>query len=64
MLSTAYLDSIKKQFAYYKLLGEKTFDQVSDDKLFWQFNRESNSIAPMKKSLHSPNTKNILRTNI
>ena len=40
-----YLESIKKQFAYYKLLGEKTFSQLDDDALFWQFNSESNSIA-------------------
>ncbi|MEA5259260.1 DUF1572 domain-containing protein [Arcicella aquatica] len=40
-----YLDSAIKQFEYYKMLAEKTFSQVSDDKLFWQYNEESNSIA-------------------
>ena len=40
-----YLESIKKQFAYYKLLGEKTFAQLDDAALFWQYNPESNSIA-------------------
>lgn len=40
-----YLDSAIKQFEYYKMLAEKTFDQVSEDKLFWQYNEESNSIA-------------------
>ncbi len=40
-----YLDSAIKQFEYYKMLAEKTFNQVSDDKLFWQYNEESNSIA-------------------
>ncbi len=40
-----YLESIKKQFAYYKLLGEKTFAQLDDEALFWQYNEESNSIA-------------------
>lgn len=40
-----YLDSIHKQFAYYKLLGEKTFDQLSEEQLFWQYNEASNSIA-------------------
>tara|TARA_R110002153_G_scaffold238976_1_gene393410 strand:+ start:355 stop:912 length:558 start_codon:yes stop_codon:yes gene_type:complete len=40
-----YLKSVKLQFEYYKTLGEKTFDQLSDDELFWQFNEESNSIA-------------------
>ncbi|MCG2461448.1 DUF1572 domain-containing protein [Flavobacteriaceae bacterium F89] len=40
-----YLNSIKKQFEYYKSVGEKTFDQLEEDDLFWQFNEESNSIA-------------------
>jgi len=40
-----YLESIKKQFAYYKLLGEKTIAQLDDDALFWQYNQDSNSIA-------------------
>lgn len=44
-----YLDSVKKQFAYYKLLAEKTFDQLTDDQLFWQYNEESNSIATIVK---------------
>jgi len=40
-----YLESVKKQFAYYKMLGEKTFSQLTDEQLLWQFNAESNSIA-------------------
>lgn len=47
-----FLESVKKQFAYYKLLGEKTFDQVSDEQLFWQVNPESNSIATIVKHLN------------
>jgi hypothetical protein len=47
-----YLDSVKKQFAYYKMLGDKTFSQLSDDDFFWQFNEESNSIAMIVKHLH------------
>lgn len=46
-----YLDSVKKQFEYYKMLGEKTIEQVPDDKLFWQYNEESNSIATIVKHL-------------
>jgi len=46
-----YLDSVTKQFKYYKLLGEKTFDQLSDDELYWQYNAESNSIAIIVKHL-------------
>ena len=44
-MTTEYLDSIKKQFAYYKMLGDKTFEQLSEEQLFWQYNAESNSIA-------------------
>jgi hypothetical protein len=40
-----YLNGVIKRFEYYKTLGEKTFEQVSDDGLFWQYNEESNSIA-------------------
>ncbi len=39
------LPAIIKQFEYYKLLGERTFEQITDDDLFWEFNEESNSIA-------------------
>ncbi len=46
-----FLDSAKKQFEYYKILGEKTFAQLSDEQLFWQYNEESNSIATIVKHL-------------
>lgn len=46
-----FLDSTAKQFAYYKLLAEKTFSRVSDEVLFWQYNEESNSIATIVKHL-------------
>src|SRR5690606_7935628 len=46
-----YLDSVRKQFEYYKMLGEKTFSQVAEDKLFWQYNEDSNSIATIVKHL-------------
>lgn len=46
-----YLSSVQKQFEYYKMLGEKTFAQLSDEQLFWQYNEESNSIATIVKHL-------------
>lgn len=45
MHSRDYLLSVRKQFEYYKMLGEKTFSQLTDDQLFKQANAESNSIA-------------------
>lgn len=47
----SYLESAIKQFEYYKMLGEKTINQVSDEHLFWQYNEESNSIAIIVKHL-------------
>lgn len=40
-----YLESALHQFNYYKSVGEKTFTQLSDEQLFWQYNAESNSVA-------------------
>lgn len=50
-METKYLESIKKQFAYYKTLGEKTIHQIPAEALFWQYNEESNSIAIIVKHL-------------
>jgi hypothetical protein len=47
-----YLTSAIKQFEYYKLLGEKTFDQLSDADLFFQYNDDTNSIATIVQHLH------------
>lgn len=50
-MTNDYISSVKNQFEYYKMLGEKTFTQVSDEQLFWKFNEESNSIATIVKHL-------------
>lgn len=50
-MANDYLESVRKQFEYYKMLGEKTFDQLTDDQLFWKYNEESNSIATIVKHL-------------
>jgi hypothetical protein len=49
---TEILAGIKKQFAYYKLLGEKTFEQLSEEKLFYRSNEDSNSIAIIVNHLY------------
>jgi len=41
----SYLESVRKQFLYYKSLGEKAMSQLGEQELFWQFNPDSNSIA-------------------
>lgn len=48
----SYLENVKKQFEYYKMLGEKTFEQIPEEKLFWKLNEESNSIAIIVKHLN------------
>lgn len=50
-MQTNYLESIIKQFMYYKLLGEKTFAQLPDEQLFRQYNESGNSIAIIVKHL-------------
>jgi hypothetical protein len=50
-MPTAFLSSARKQFAYYQLLGEQAMAQIPDDKLFWQPNAASNSIATIVKHL-------------
>ena len=50
-MSNHYLGSVKKQFEYYKMLGEKTFVQLTDEQLFIQMNEASNSIATIVKHL-------------
>lgn len=50
-LANHYLSSLRKQFEYYKALGEKTFAQLTDEQLFWQYNPECNSIATIVKHL-------------
>jgi hypothetical protein len=52
MENTTYLESIKRQFLYYKSLGDKTLELLPEESLFWQYNEESNSIAIIVKHLH------------
>ena len=50
-MTTNYLESARKQFEYYKTLGERSIAQLSDEALFWQYNPESNSIGIIVKHL-------------
>lgn len=50
-MESTFIESVKKQFAYYKHLGDKTFEQLQEPDFFWQFNAESNSIAVIVKHL-------------
>ena len=46
-----YLVSVKKEFHYYKYLGNRTFEQLTFEQINWQYNKESNSIAIIVKHL-------------
>lgn len=50
-MSSDFLSSVRKQFAYYKQLGDKTFEQVKDEDLFIRFNEDSNSMATIVKHM-------------
>lgn len=46
-----YLESIKKQFLYYKVVGEKAIDQLREEQLFISVNENTNSIATIIKHM-------------
>ncbi|MGB1032703.1 MAG: DUF1572 family protein [Flavobacteriales bacterium] len=46
-----FLSSTKKQFEYYKLLGFKTMEQLSDEQLFQSPHPDGNSLATIVKHL-------------
>nr|WP_315251547.1 DUF1572 family protein [uncultured Flavobacterium sp.] len=49
--TTSYLESVKKQFLYYKMLGEKAMEQLEPEQLFISVNEDTNSIAVIVKHL-------------
>ena len=50
-INNSYLESVKKQFLYYKMLGEKAMDQLEREQLFVSINEDTNSIATIVKHL-------------
>lgn len=51
MINNTYLESVKKQFLYYKTLGEKAMEQLEPEQLFVSVNEDTNSIAVIVKHL-------------
>lgn len=47
-----FLRSAKRQFLYYKTLGEKAIEQLEPEQLFVSLNEDTNSIAVIVKHLH------------
>ena len=44
-LQSNYLENIKKQFLYYKTIGEKAMEQLEPEQLFISLNEDTNSIG-------------------
>jgi hypothetical protein len=47
-----YLSGVRKQFEYYRILGDKTMAQLSEEQLFYKVNDDANSIATIVKHLN------------
>lgn len=50
-METSYLNSALGLLGHYKSMAEKAMAQVPDEKLFWQYNDDSNSIATIVKHM-------------
>ena len=51
MNATHYLQSITWQLQYLQSPGEKALLQIPEEKLSWQYNKESNSVVMSAKHL-------------
>jgi hypothetical protein len=52
VLHQEYLSSAKKQFQYYRMLGDRSFSQLTEEQIFWNPNDESNSIAVIVQHMY------------
>ncbi len=52
MFETEFLKDAIKRVKYYKDLGDKTFEQISEEDIFYQPSSESNSIAVIVQHMH------------
>lgn len=52
MIERIFLDSVLKRCREYKLLGEKTFEQLTQEQMHFQPNEQSNSIAIIIQHLY------------
>jgi Protein of unknown function (DUF1572) len=50
-INNIYLESAKKQFLYYKTIGEKAMGQLEPEQLFLSLNEDTNSIEMIVKHL-------------
>ncbi|MBS4194271.1 DUF1572 family protein [Lederbergia citri] len=50
-IGTEYLRVVTERFKNIKSLGDRTFEQISEDDIHWQMNEDSNSVAIIVKHL-------------
>ncbi len=50
-INSLFLESSKKQFLYYKTLGEKAIEQLEPEQLFISLNEDTNSIGTIIKHM-------------
>lgn len=50
-ITETYLESVRKQFLYYKTIGEKAMHQLAPEQLFVMTNEDTNSIAMIVKHM-------------
>jgi Protein of unknown function (DUF1572) len=50
-INSYYLENVKKQFLYYKIIGEKAMNQLEENQLFINLNEDTNSISNIIKHL-------------
>lgn len=51
MINSNYLESVKKQFLYYKTIADKAIEQIEPKQIFVSANDDSNSIAVIMQHL-------------
>ena len=52
MISKQYIESVKKRFLYYKSVGERAMQQLTEEQLLFKPSQESNSIAIIVNHLY------------
>ncbi|MXN90341.1 DUF1572 domain-containing protein [Flavobacterium sp. Sd200] len=50
-MESAYIESVRKQFLYYKTLADKAIAQLEPEQLFYSHNEDTNSIALIVKHM-------------
>jgi hypothetical protein len=52
VMETGFIKSAIRLFQYYKSIGEKAMEQLTEDQLLYKLNEESNSISILVQHLH------------